>query len=194
MLAAELGPGTTNGRVSLVSLASEHETRLVGSQLIDVDGDPPPQVRQELDLVVSAGPPPSMTTGPSGGSYDQGAVSEPATDDQRGTDEVGITVPARPTYSEDRPARRHRPGRPHGLLLRRRRTSRIGVGEIPNLLLDGSGDDLVVRFTLAPDRIGVEAWRTGTDRPLTVTDLSRQILDSILGEVAVDIDGAGSAP
>ena len=58
LLAAEL-TGTTNGRVSLVSLASEHETRLVGSQLIDVDGDPPARVRQELDLVVSAGPPPS---------------------------------------------------------------------------------------------------------------------------------------
>ena len=83
-----------------------------------------------------------MTTGRSGGSYDQGAVSEPATDDQRGTDEVGIT-------------------------------GRAVKG---------------IECFLAPDRIGVEAWRTGTDRPLTVTDLSRQILDSILGEVAVDID------
>ena len=58
LVAAEL-TGATNGRFSLVDLGSESETRLVGSQLLDVGSDRASRVRQELDLVVSAGPPPS---------------------------------------------------------------------------------------------------------------------------------------
>jgi hypothetical protein len=49
--------GTTTGRLSLTDLISEHETRLVGAQVLDVGGDPTRRVRQELDLVVRAGAP-----------------------------------------------------------------------------------------------------------------------------------------
>lgn len=49
--------GTTSGRFSLDDLTSEHETRLVGSQVLDVGTEPSRRVRQELDLLVSAAPP-----------------------------------------------------------------------------------------------------------------------------------------
>ena len=49
--------GTTSGRFSLADLTSEHETRLVGSQVLDIGAAPSRRVRQELDLVVSAAPP-----------------------------------------------------------------------------------------------------------------------------------------
>lgn len=50
--------GTSSGRFSLADLTSEHETRLVGSQVLDIGAPPSRRVRQELDLVVSSGPPP----------------------------------------------------------------------------------------------------------------------------------------
>jgi hypothetical protein len=49
--------GTTSGRLSLTDLTSEHETRLVGAQVLDLGGDPTRRVRQEIDLVVRAGAP-----------------------------------------------------------------------------------------------------------------------------------------
>lgn len=49
--------GVTNGRLSLVDLTTDFETRLSGSQLVDPDGRADGRVRQDLELDVSANPP-----------------------------------------------------------------------------------------------------------------------------------------
>ena len=53
LVAAQIS-GTLTGRFTLTSLAAESETRLSGSQLVDLPTNPPRRFRQELNLAVSS--------------------------------------------------------------------------------------------------------------------------------------------
>lgn len=65
---------------------------------------------------------------------------------------------------------------------------RIAVGEICNVLLDASGGRLAFRCVLEPDELTVEAVRKPLSAPLTVTDLTRQILAAVLDEIEIDAE------
>lgn len=64
---------------------------------------------------------------------------------------------------------------------------RIGVGEICNVLLDGSGGPLVIHCYLKSDEITISATRSQADGLFNLSDLSRQILDAVLADVDVDL-------
>ena len=104
------------------------------------------------------------------------------------SDEVILTLPPRPEF-----ARIVRLA-VTGLAARMRFTYddvedlRVGIGEVCNLLLEPGGGPLVVRCALNDGAIEITATREDLSQDLDVSDLSRQILDAFLSEVAIDAD------
>ncbi|CAN5616215.1 hypothetical protein BH10ACT1_BH10ACT1_40280 [soil metagenome] len=67
---------------------------------------------------------------------------------------------------------------------------RIAVGEVCSLMLDGTGGRLAFRCTLGHDTLEVDATRVPAGPPLSISELSRQILDAVVDEAVIDQDRA----
>lgn len=106
------------------------------------------------------------------------------------TDEIRLTLPALASYA--RVARLAVTGLASrlGFSYDEIEDLRIAVGEISGLLVDEGDGRLTYRCAVTGDGLAVEATREPGAEPAAPSELTRQILASVLDEVHVDDDRA----
>lgn len=64
---------------------------------------------------------------------------------------------------------------------------RIAIGEVCGVMLDGSGARLTLRCSADPGALHIDARRDPADHPLSIGELSNEILQAVASEVDADV-------